>query len=213
MHYKIIIIISTSDKSFENVTSPNHKKKRGMFAAVQFKVFCLPVCYLKTKKIKIYKTIILIVVLCECKTQKTAITIFSVLKTLNLISCNLCYSFTVTDHIRIEINQLKKSLGEISGSHGVECEDGCLLRCCSVWSGRYLLTFQRCILPSLSVRRNYFMFWKVDTMKIVYELNNLWLGPFIFVICVVTSQAGSVKFTTEIEVTEFAPLTYYNILT
>jgi hypothetical protein len=35
-------------------------------------------------------------------------------------------------------------LSDISGSHGGEYEDDCLLGCCAVWSGRSLLTFQRC---------------------------------------------------------------------
>jgi hypothetical protein len=38
-------------------------------------------------------------------------------------------------------------LGEISGSHGGRCEDGCLLGCCAPYSGRCLPTFQRCLLP------------------------------------------------------------------
>jgi hypothetical protein len=40
--------------------------------------------------------------------------------------------------------------GEISGSHGGECEDNCLLRCCFVLSGRRLPMFQRCFLPPSS---------------------------------------------------------------
>jgi hypothetical protein len=34
-------------------------------------------------------------------------------------------------------------LSEISGSHGGEHEDGSLLGCCAVYSGRSLPTFQR----------------------------------------------------------------------
>jgi hypothetical protein len=41
-------------------------------------------------------------------------------------------------------------LGEISGSHGGEHEDGCLLGCCAMQSGRSLPTFQRCLLPPSS---------------------------------------------------------------
>jgi hypothetical protein len=33
-------------------------------------------------------------------------------------------------------------------------EDGCLLGCCAVWSGRCLLKFQRCLLPPSSGRNN-----------------------------------------------------------
>jgi hypothetical protein len=36
---------------------------------------------------------------------------------------------------------------EISGSHSSEYEDGCLLGCCTVWSDRSLLMFQRCLQP------------------------------------------------------------------
>jgi hypothetical protein len=40
---------------------------------------------------------------------------------------------------------------ETSGSHGSKYEDDCLLGCCTVYSGRRLLTFQRCLLhPSSS---------------------------------------------------------------
>jgi hypothetical protein len=41
---------------------------------------------------------------------------------------------------------------EIPGSHGDEYEDddGCLLDCCTVYSGRSLPTFQRCLLPPSS---------------------------------------------------------------
>jgi hypothetical protein len=42
--------------------------------------------------------------------------------------------------------------GEILGSHGGEYEDGCLLACCAVQSGRSLTTFQRCLLPPSSGR-------------------------------------------------------------
>jgi hypothetical protein len=37
-----------------------------------------------------------------------------------------------------------------SGSDGVECEDGCLLECCAVFSGRSLPKCQRSLLPVLS---------------------------------------------------------------
>jgi hypothetical protein len=40
-----------------------------MLAIMQSKIFCLPISYKKNLKIKIYKTIILLVVLCGCKTQ------------------------------------------------------------------------------------------------------------------------------------------------
>jgi hypothetical protein len=40
---------------------------------------------------------------------------------------------------------------EILGSHGGEYDDGCLLGCCTVWSGRSLSTFQRCLLCKESV--------------------------------------------------------------
>jgi hypothetical protein len=36
------------------------------------------------------------------------------------------------------------------GSHGGEYEDGCLVGCWALWTGRILLTFQRCLLPPLS---------------------------------------------------------------
>lgn len=42
--------------------------------------------------------------------------------------------------------------GEISGSHGAECEHGSLPSCCAVWTGRNLLSFQRRFLPPLSGR-------------------------------------------------------------
>jgi hypothetical protein len=45
---------------------------------------------------------------------------------------------------------IQYSTGEISGSHGGEYEDDCLLGCCAVLSGRSLPTFQRCLLPSSS---------------------------------------------------------------
>jgi hypothetical protein len=48
-------------------------------------------------------------------------------------------------------NALKRS-GETSGSHGDVYEDGCLLGCCAVYSGRSLPTFQRCLLPPSSGR-------------------------------------------------------------
>jgi hypothetical protein len=41
---------------------------------------------------------------------------------------------------------------EISGFHGGEYEDGCLLGCCALLSGRNLLTFHRCLLPPSSGR-------------------------------------------------------------
>jgi hypothetical protein len=39
---------------------------------------------------------------------------------------------------------------DISGFHGGEYEDGCLLGCCTLWTGRSLPTFQRCLLPPSS---------------------------------------------------------------
>jgi hypothetical protein len=41
---------------------------------------------------------------------------------------------------------------EISGSHGDKYEDGCLLGCWAVMSGRGLPTFQKCLLPPSSGR-------------------------------------------------------------
>jgi hypothetical protein len=41
---------------------------------------------------------------------------------------------------------------EVSGSHGAEYEDGCLLGCCTVLFSRSLPTFQRCLLPTSSGR-------------------------------------------------------------
>jgi len=38
-----------------------------MLATIQFRVFCLPITYLKAVKIKIYKTLILPVVLYWCE--------------------------------------------------------------------------------------------------------------------------------------------------
>jgi hypothetical protein len=41
---------------------------RGMLAIIQSKIFCLPVSYIKKLTIKIYKTVILPVVLYGCET-------------------------------------------------------------------------------------------------------------------------------------------------
>jgi hypothetical protein len=43
-------------------------------------------------------------------------------------------------------------MSAISGSHGGEHEDGCLLDCCAVQSGRSLSTFKMRLLPPLSGR-------------------------------------------------------------
>jgi hypothetical protein len=48
--------------------------------------------------------------------------------------------------------ELKCISSRISGSHGGEYEDGCLLGCCAVQSGRSLPTFQRCMLTQSSGR-------------------------------------------------------------
>jgi hypothetical protein len=47
---------------------------------------------------------------------------------------------------------VRNYLSEISGSHGSEYEDDCLLGCCAVKSGRSLPTFQRCLVPLSSGR-------------------------------------------------------------
>jgi hypothetical protein len=39
-----------------------------MFAVIPYVIFCLPFCYLKNLKVKIYRTIILPVVLYGCET-------------------------------------------------------------------------------------------------------------------------------------------------
>jgi hypothetical protein len=44
-------------------------------------------------------------------------------------------------------------LSEISGSHGVEYEDGCFLGCYAVQSGRILPTFQSCLHHQVDERR------------------------------------------------------------
>jgi hypothetical protein len=46
----------------------------------------------------------------------------------------------------------QKLFDKISGSHGDEYKDDCLLGCCAVLSGRYLPTFRRCLLPPSSGR-------------------------------------------------------------
>jgi hypothetical protein len=43
-------------------------------------------------------------------------------------------------------------LSEISGSHSNKHEDGSLLGCCAVWSGRSLPTFHKCLLHPTSGR-------------------------------------------------------------
>jgi hypothetical protein len=45
---------------------------------------------------------------------------------------------------------VQKMRGEILCSHGGDYEDGCLLGCCAMLSGRSSLTFQRCLLLPLS---------------------------------------------------------------
>ena len=46
----------------------NSRLKLGMLAIIRCRIFCLPVCYPKNLKIKIYRTIILPVVLYGCET-------------------------------------------------------------------------------------------------------------------------------------------------
>jgi hypothetical protein len=48
---------------------------------------------------------------------------------------------------------------KITGSHGGEFEDGCLLGCCPIKSGRCSPKFQRCLLPPSSGR------WGVTAQK------------------------------------------------
>jgi hypothetical protein len=55
--------------------------------------------------------------------------------------------------MRTDFANCKFSLcSEISGSQGGEYEDGCLMGCCAVKSGRSLPTFQRCLMPPSSGR-------------------------------------------------------------
>jgi hypothetical protein len=50
------------------------------------------------------------------------------------------------------ICHLGRSKFEISGSHGGEYEDGCLLGCCGMWTGMSLLMFETCLLlPALKM--------------------------------------------------------------
>jgi hypothetical protein len=63
--------------------------------------------------------------------------------TLRLHVCNTVASGATTSMITVK----KNYIGEISGPHSGVYEDDCLLGCCSVWSGRSLPTFQRCLLP------------------------------------------------------------------
>jgi hypothetical protein len=51
----------------------------------------------------------------------------------------------VQQYVHVEITETVRYC-EFSGSHGGEYEDGCLLGCCAVKSGRSSPTFQRCLL-------------------------------------------------------------------
>jgi hypothetical protein len=59
------------------------------------------------------------------------------------------YRKEYTPRLRYTVERTNRS-SEISGSHGGEHEDGCLLGCCAVQSGRSLQTFQRYLLPPSS---------------------------------------------------------------
>jgi hypothetical protein len=59
-------------------------------------------------------------------------------------------ALTTTNTESVCCNKRRYTAGETcgsrSGSHGDENEDDCLLECCTAWSGRYWLTFQRSLL-------------------------------------------------------------------
>jgi hypothetical protein len=51
------------------------------------------------------------------------------------------------------VHEDREFLGEISGSHGDEYEDGCIQGCCPTYSGRHLPTFQRQSLEVLGLTK------------------------------------------------------------
>jgi hypothetical protein len=63
-------------------------------------------------------------------------------------------------------NVQREVYSEISGSHGGEYEDGCLLGCCVVWSGGSSPTFQRCLLPS----ENFYQTTRRNSLKVSRQL-------------------------------------------
>jgi hypothetical protein len=108
-------------------------------------------------------------------------------------------------HMRAAASKIRRrslSLSGIWGSHGSEYENECLLGCCTLWSGRSLPTFQRCLLPPSSGRswwRNKHL-WKVGEVLPDYKAQQLRWQPS-------SSSSAACDFSWYIPTPSFRPIT------
>jgi hypothetical protein len=100
--------------------------------------------------------------LAMCETEQAAVEIMSVVWVSNKFKLyegqhHFC-SFVSSCHVDLQVNTNIPAFGETYYLHN---EDGCLLGCCTVQSGRVVPTFQRSLLPPASGRCE--TIWNVGT--------------------------------------------------